>query len=175
MLKSSVEIRESICEGFDLRGKHEFEKSRMARSWSAGSHAWWRDSRRRFEGRRRRRRGEKATAGPTLPLSAMPSFSVRRSLRALRATQHWQVISCTQLPALLELPGRRPQSVSHLLFKSILPVLPPASPARPSVTSYDRLSCARVCEHTRLRDTRNFPMLKSIHDWRSPFQTLFLS
>jgi len=79
------------------------------------------------EEERRRRRGRRYLSPPWHILQRS------RSLRALRATQHWQVISCTQLPALLELPGRRPQSVSHLLFKSILPTCArlPRLPVRP--------------------------------------------
>jgi len=106
-LKRSTGFRHrvtSISGGFDRcpRSEHEFERSRMACSRSTGSHARWRDRRGlkedEDEDEKKKKKKKKRRRWPTLHRRhAILQHS--RSLRALRATQHWQVISCTQLPA----------------------------------------------------------------------------
>lgn len=123
------------------------------------------------EGRRRRREG----GGGRRYLSAMPSFSVRVRSESFACQS---TLASNFLHAIARywncLVGDLSPSVIYFLNRSYLPACL-ASPARPSITSYGLPSCARVCEHTRLRGTRNFPMPKPIHERPSLFLTAFLS
>lgn len=113
----------------------------------------------RSEGRRRE--GGRCYSPPCHPLAFAfaPSFACQSTLASnfLHAiARYW---NC--------LVGDLSPSVIYFLNRSYLPACL-ASPARPSVTLHGRPSCARVCEHTRLRGTRNFPIPKSIHDRHPP-------
>jgi len=140
-----------------LRSEHEFEKSRMDRSWSTGSHAWWRDRRGPKEDEEEKAVAANVTSPPCHPsaFAFAPSFACQSTLASnfLHAiARYW---NC--------LVGDLSPSVIYFLNRSYLPACL-TSPTRPSVTSYGRPSCARVCEHMRLRGTRNFPIAE-VNSW----------